>query len=934
MRIVRSTLIGTAVAMALLGRNNALEAQTANSDAASKKDNLEEVIVTGIRYSMEQSIAQKRAATNIVEVITAEDIGKMPDKNVADSLQRLPGVNISSAGANEGGFDEADRVSMRGTNPSLTQTLINGHSVASADWFVLDQTGTVGRSVSYTLLPSEIVSKVVVEKSSEASLVEGGVAGSVDIITRRPLEFKEQQTLQASAGAVYSDLPDKVDPQFSALGNWVNDEHTFGALVQVFSETRDLRRDGQELLGYSTIAPGSNLALAHPDLAGVQYPNLIGSALFQQHRQRNGGLVDVQFKPNDVLDIDASGFASKLEATNLNDNYLLFGSNFINGGAGNAANGAVPGLGLQPGYRVQGNTLTAATFAPIAGSPYGVYDQISRPDESSSTNFGNLDVHVKATDKLAFLAQVGVSTGHGRTPNQDVLETDPGVGAGASYVLNGITTASNWNLGHTVNSSPVPGGVPVAFGWIFGDQNLDVLDKEVWGKIDGDFALDDGPLQALKFGVRYADHQRHLWNVIGQGPGCLGGPVPAAGCAPQDNPFNTANYPVGYQNYPTNYGYGLGTGFPTGIWYFSPAQLSVYDQQYTNRNPASRADWTSDYGLEEKDSAAYVQADFKGSNWAGNIGVRFVRTQESVVNNVSAIATTPGVITTSAFGDYAQQTTDNTYTDVLPTANLKLDVTPDLVARFAAGQTLARPDYSALASSISLGSPPPRGSTVPGSGSGANPNLAPIKSTDLDAGLEWYFAPRSLVSADVFYMDLHDYVSYGTVTQSFTQFDKQGAYQAPYLITVPINSTGRVEGAEFEWEQPLIWNFGVSANYTYADGKQTSNVVAGDDRLVGTSKNTFNVIGYYETGHFSARVAYNYRSAFYSGLDRSTAFSQGAIGTWAASLGYTVNDHFAVTLDGMNLNNPTLKYYALNLDQPRAFYKNGSQYYLNFRFKM
>src|SRR5580704_7172606 len=306
MRIVRSTLIGTAVAMALLGRNNALEAQTTNSDAASK-DNLEEVVVTGIRYSMEQSIAQKRAATNIVEVITAEDIGKMPDKNVADSLQRLPGVNISSAGANEGGFDEADRVSMRGTNPSLTQTLINGHSVASADWFVLDQTGTVGRSVSYTLLPSEIVSKVVVEKSSEASLVEGGVAGSVDIITRRPLEFKEQQTLQASAGAVYSDLPDKVDPQFSALGNWVNDEHSFGALVQVFSETRDLRRDGQELLGYSTIAPGSNLALAHPALAGVQYPNLIGSALFQQHRQRNGGLVDVEFKPNDVLDIYASG---------------------------------------------------------------------------------------------------------------------------------------------------------------------------------------------------------------------------------------------------------------------------------------------------------------------------------------------------------------------------------------------------------------------------------------------------------------------------------------------------------------------------------------------------------------------------------------------------------------------------------------------------
>src|SRR5882672_184464 len=234
------------------------------------------------------------AATSVVDVVTAEDIGKMPDKNIADSLQRVPGVTISSAGANEGGFDEADRVSMRGTNPSLTQTLINGHSVASGDWFVLDQVGnTVGRSVSYTLLPSELVSRIVVHKSSEASLVEGGVAGSVDIITRKPLEFKQQTTLEASAGAAYADLPSRTDPQFSALGNWVNADHNFGVMLQVFSETRHLRRDGQELLGYEKIAALSPIAVAHPDLSGVQYPVLIGSALFQQRRQRNGGLVDV-----------------------------------------------------------------------------------------------------------------------------------------------------------------------------------------------------------------------------------------------------------------------------------------------------------------------------------------------------------------------------------------------------------------------------------------------------------------------------------------------------------------------------------------------------------------------------------------------------------------------------------------------------------------
>src|SRR5215469_9019751 len=476
MRIARSTLIGTAVAMALFGRNGAVQAQAASGDqaAAPASAGVQEVVVTGIRYSLEQSIEQKRAATNVVDVVTAEDIGKLPDKNVADALQRIPGVTISSAGANEGGFDEADRVSMRGTNPSLTQTLINGHSVASGDWFVLDQTGTVGRSVSYTLLPAEVVGSVVVVKSSEADLVEGGVAGTVDIITRKPLDFKQQTTLQANAGAVYADLPKTVDPQFSALGNWVSDDKTFGVLAQIFAENRHLQRQGQEILGYSQFSATSNMAQAHPDLANVWYPDLVGSALFQQKRERVGGMLDVQWAPNDQWNIDASGFTSKMDATNLNDNYLLWGNNFINGGAGQTPsvpkgstlaqvcaatptgkyNGCAQGLGLAPGYVVRGNTLVSATWLPFSGTHYGVYDQISRPDASASTNFGNLDIHLKATEQLNFLGQVGVSTGHGRTPTQDVSETLPGSSTGgAQYMLNGLTTAANWNLGNTLNTT-------------------------------------------------------------------------------------------------------------------------------------------------------------------------------------------------------------------------------------------------------------------------------------------------------------------------------------------------------------------------------------------------------------------------------------------------------------------------------------------------
>ena len=202
------------------------DAQDAADPAKAKEEEAKKiatVTVAGIRGALEQSLETKRDAKNHVEVITAEDIGKMPDKNVADSLMRLPGLNTSSASANEGGFDENDRVSMRGTNPSLTQTLMNGHMVSSGDWFVLNQSGTVGRSVTYTLLPSELVGRIVVHKSSEASLVEGGVAGSVDIQTRKPLDFANNITFSASIGEVYADSPNKWDPQLSAFFAAKND---------------------------------------------------------------------------------------------------------------------------------------------------------------------------------------------------------------------------------------------------------------------------------------------------------------------------------------------------------------------------------------------------------------------------------------------------------------------------------------------------------------------------------------------------------------------------------------------------------------------------------------------------------------------------------------------------------------------------------------
>jgi iron complex outermembrane recepter protein len=903
MNSTRSTLIGTAVAIALFGQNDPARAQQ-----------LEEVVVTGIRFANQKSLDTKREANSVVEVVTAEDIGKMPDKNIADSLSRLPGVTVSTASANEGGFDENDRISMRGTNPSLTQTLINGHNVASGDWFVLNQTGEVGRSVSYTLLPSELVDHIVVHKSSQAQLVEGGVAGSVNIVTRKPLDFKDQFTVGGSVGAVYSELPDETDPQLSALFNWKNDAGTFGVMVQAFSEERHLRRDGVEVLGYVQIAPGSTIATSNPDLSGVAFPSLIGAALFEQQRERTGGLVDVEFRPSDELRIGAQYFISELEATNYNRNFLFNNRDIMQGGAGTAPD---------PGYVVRNGTLVEASFTGPGTPSTGIYDQISRPNSKATSNFGSLGASYNFSDTFTLSGEIGTSEGHGETPSQDINEQVLPPGTGGSFRLNGLGSAPDFNFG-TADTS-----IPANFGWIWGSQSIDVEDQEDWAQIDADFAIDDGALTNLRFGVRYSNHSRESLLVIGQGP---------IDCDPDPDVFNPCaaafDYPASPQIYPSDFN-TFGGSFPTNFWYLTPAQLAAYNSpDNVNRDAVQRLEWPAMFQVEEDNAAAYAQADFAGASWSGNIGLRFVRTEEQVVSNVSADPSDPDAITTSAFGPFKQVPVEHTYDDWLPSANLKWDVTEDLVARFAAAMTMTRPDYSALAGKVLLGAPPATLDEI-GGGSGGNPDLEPIRSTNFDAGLEWYFARNSLLGVGLFYMDLDNYVAFGTERKTFLTYsaDFPDGADLQYDLTVPINATGRVQGVEVNYQQAINDNFGFAANYTYADGKQTSQVINNDDRLVGTSEDTYNLSAYFENSSFNARITYTYRSEFFSGLDRNTAFSQDEIDSLAASLAYTINENYSISLDGQNLNNPTLTYFALNEDQPRAFYKNGPQYYLNLRVK-
>ncbi len=890
-RSILSATIVTCLGMAVHAQ--AQDAQSADTQATD----LDTVVVTGIRGSIEKALDAKRDAATHVEVVTAEDVGKLPAKNVADTLRQLPGVNIASSSASEGGFDEADRVSLRGTNPSLTQTLVNGHTIGTGDWFVLSQVANVGRSVSYSLYPSEIVDRVVVHKTSEAKLVEGGTAGSVNIITRRPLQFADPLTIQGSIGAVHSDLPGDTKPQLDALLNWRNDEGTAGFMVQVFNEERSLRRDGQEVVGgYGTISSDN------PELDGALYPNLIGAAFFEQVRKRKGGVANIEAKVTDNLTLNVNAFYSKLEADNYNRNYMMWASQFVNSQDPTS-------------YTVQNGVLTSAVYAPVTGgetvTPYGVYDMISRPGAVSTSKYIALDAEWNASDALKFVFQVGSTKGSGSSPTQDVLETGLAGNAGASWSMNGVGNPIDWSLGGTnTAANHLPQN-----GWIFGDQGIDVLDKEDWGSVDGQFFFDSDVMSSLDFGYRRASHERSNDMSIGQGPNWA------------SNWQDITAYPGAGGSYPGDF--GVGGNVPSGIWYYTPAQLAEINARFANRANPGRFNFSNVYGVEEDIDAVYAQLNFRGDRWSGNAGLRYVRTATEILYNQSVNPNVPGAIVGSDFGAYLPVLVDNDYNELLPSVNFRFDVTDTLVARASASKTMTRPDFSALAGALTL-------NDLTHEGSGGNPNLEPLVSTNFDASLEWYFAPRALLAASVFSMDLDGYVDFGNTVIQYK--DQQASIEAgtdvyaDYLVSVPVNSNGKVKGVELTYEQPIGENFGFNANYTYVDGEAD-----GGKPLNGTSENTYNVSAWYENSRFNARVNYSYRSSFYAGVSRADNFYQDDFATVSASLGFKATDWLTISLDGLNLNDPKLKYYTENDAVPgylpHAFYSNGRQYYLNFRFK-
>ena len=827
MNKLNRTLVGTAVALALAKYGAPAFAQVGN-------EAIDEVIVTGIRGSLRESLETKRNAVGVVDALTAEDVGKFPDKNLAEALQRVPGIVVNRE------FGEGERVSVRGTSPNLSKTLLNGHSVATADWFVLEQLATT-RAFNYLMMPAEIIGQVVVNKSSRADFEEGGIGATIDVLTRNPLDL-DAMTLNFSATGVRSELSDEVDPQLSGLFSWKNDAESFGFLIAAVNQERNIRRDGVEVLGYFPFdtTPG-------PATTNVLVPSLLGSALFQQERVRSGGNFAVQFRPSDSIDINITGLYSEFDADNSNLNYLAWGSNALGGG------GTLTATTLVEDTAVRG-TVTSANGGTTGRAV--VYDAIYRSAgaETSSLDF---DVAIHPSDDWSLHVKAGTTEAEGNTDDQILAEY--GQSGSFTYDLRGRTPQVTFSLDPTN---------PAALAFDFGNLN-EILndDDETYTYLDFDKVIDRGVLKSLKFGAKFTDHDRELvFNATTYGAffaplnatGCNGGPCSssffAGGQTPGDFLENIANQ-----------------GTLTRYW--TPDQAVVEDvffDAFTGRIPYP----PQNFSVEEVATAGYVMTNLEGDRWRADAGVRVVRTEQTSTGNQIGV---PNPQIPSPFGAYTPVTIERSYTDVLPSVNYAYDLTDEIVLRVAAAKVMTRPDFTDIAPRITLN---PGALTA----SGGDPNTNPYRANQVDLAVEFYPRVDVAFALAVFYKDLSSFITDDVTTRflpvstanpiaACTPIDPANQlFNCPFTVNQRTNNEGRISGFEIGATAPIAGDFGFQANYTFSDAEANNG-----DPIPGASRDQFNLTTYFENDRLSARLSYTYRSDFFVTFDRSTQLNQEAL---------------------------------------------------------
>jgi TonB-dependent receptor len=889
MNAYRAHLLTAAAATALMTIPTLASAQTSSSTAPADNPAAQpsdapavgEIVVTGFRQSLQNAQNIKRNASQIVDSIVAEDIGKLPDNNVSEALQRIPGIQITR---NHG---EGSGIAIRG----LTQvkTLVNGREIFSDN----------GRDLTLEDIPAEVLAGVDVYKNPSSSLIEGGLGGVIDLKTRRPFDFKGFEA-SISAGSDYYDLAKKAEPQISAL---VSDRFETGAgEIGVLFGAAYIRSAGR--LDQSATEPfqdrynitdfNNNGVFAGRGAANspavdpgddVIAPNGGGDSIEYTTRSRLSLNGVVQWKPSDTLDLYVEGIYNKYD---YNQDALLA---YANRGPLLAADGAQ--FTFYPGT----NVVKSGTYRDV--------------EFTANTNY---------MDRRAYTGQIA---GGGTWHPVDRLKVTTDVAYTKSKRTDrsgGLRVGNNGNTTGTTLDFDTSGSLTTLdlHGFDFGDISkykfIDsstsiekVNSNEIAARLDATYSFDSSFIKDITIGGRYS--RREVNREQGTQAHFL-------------NPQPSSLDPDLFQPMEGGGNFFLNTNIPQPIdLLLAPTIAQVHDTAhlcaifgdtvcYPSFNPANT------YSQAETTYAGYAQIDLDfdriGVPIDGNIGGRFVHTELA----------TDGVITAPGGGTTPINQTSS-YNNFLPSANLRYKFTRNLFLRLAAAKQLTRPDFSNLSPTLNVGSASAGGVL---SISAGNPNLKPLKSTSYDASLEWYFSRSGYVYVDGFLKKVNGFIQ-NVVTRETINLADYPNYDLADITRPQNGSHGTIKGFEvgtqtfFDFLPAPFDGFGVQANYTFVQSKAPGPIVGQTVPLQGLSKHSYNLVGFYEKGVFRARVAYNWRGGF---VETTSGPGSGALpiydkplGVLDASIGFKFNKQVDLSIDASNLTHAKTSSYFGEVNRPR-----------------
>ena len=858
MKTKTQLLLGIAFGLSLSTTGYAQDAP----DAQIAEDEGEEIIVTGIRGSLSNSAAIKRNSNAIVDAISTEDLGKFPDSNVAESLQRIPGVAIDRS-SGEGRF-----VTVRGFGPAFNTVLVNGRTFASDNQ---------GREFSFDLLAAELISGAEVYKSSQAQLQDGGIGATLNIRTPRPLELGGFKAVFSGKG-LYERNSKKITPQIFGLISTTFADDAIGLLAAVSYQKRDSEVRFTQNRGYLQIRRND---VPTPLFASfftsstqpVFAPRNQDAGQDTQSRERLGINATAQFKPVDQLTFTVDGLYNKFDV----DSRVESLGSWFEPSSYTAAT-------------IDGNrTVTSLTTN-------GVGDLI----QTSNNRFvktralgGNLAWEVNSNLTVKLDASWSKATDDAGGKNYFTV-----IGIPSRYTFqeakgNGFPSTINYT-GNLTN--PALGRTHIALR-----TGNDEAERVLEYKLDTEWKSDGGVLDAVRFGVVNTNRKKSS-QTIATNPNIL-----CLYCG-----YNELSSPSLLS--PLNLGGFLGSGgsVPTVFQrydanaYFafleSRAQAAARDAArgltpgttaalLAATNGFDAAVQPNSFSINEKVYAGYLDADFKGTlgsmPWVVNIGARYMHTeltasgQQQQLLDLLPVLSDPTIYQgVFANGGVPQATRQkSSYDYFLPSMNIKVNLADDIVARLSGSRTVTRPQVRDLAPRTNFDVLRPASLDA----SGGNPNLKPYTSTNFDLSFEWYPSTTTTLSAAVYYKNIKDFIVQTRSAEIFTIANAgrlpigngiTGPNSATFNVRRPRNAeNATVRGLElnavhsFTYLPSPLDGFGVALNATFVKSNASfdQGTTATSFAVEGLG-NSYNATAFYEKGGFSARVAWNRRGRFLEAL--------------------------------------------------------------------